>query len=113
MQRHGFARLMSSISSDPGVVVVIPNDDVQHSKGNQGRLSSPSCQHLLYSGFLPPLAQRVVGHGLRTVSLFLWRAHIGFWAMVRPCLSRDWIFVLTLDYPFAEMPWNLLVMIFL
>ena len=28
MQRRGFARLMSSISSDPDVMVVIPDDDV-------------------------------------------------------------------------------------
>lgn len=36
MQRRGFARLISSISFDPGGVVVIPDDDAQQSEGYQG-----------------------------------------------------------------------------
>lgn len=41
MQRHKFPRLISLISSDPGSVVVILNDDVQQSKGYQGASNQP------------------------------------------------------------------------
>lgn len=43
-QRLGLAHQVGSISSDPEGVVVLPDDDVYHSEGNQGAFKQPIVQ---------------------------------------------------------------------
>lgn len=39
--RRNFTRLLNSISSTPEAIVVIPDDNVQQSEGNQGATKQP------------------------------------------------------------------------